>query len=165
MTFSMGCGMRSEGEGSFNYRSRSHREPAPQGEERVRTGTHRLRWRVSLGPRKSRTSCHRRARSSRVANGRGYRVARKASPTIREAAARQSCTLLPMSSNIREPERIDPRLVAIYREMTTDQRLAAGFDATRLVRSRLEAHLGANEGWTPEQIRSEVARRFLRASR
>jgi len=83
----------------------------------------------------------------------------------RGAFAPQSCTLLAMSSNIRAPERIDPRLVAIYREMTPDERLAAAFDATRFVRSRLEAHLGANEGWTQEQIRSEVARRFLRASR
>lgn len=77
----------------------------------------------------------------------------------------QSCTLLSMSSNIRAPERVDPRLVAIYQKMTPEERLAAAFDATRLVRSRLEAHLGANEGWTQEQIRSEVARRFLSASR
>jgi len=69
-----------------------------------------------------------------------------------------------MSHKIRAPERVDPRLVAIYREMSPAERLAAGFDATRLVRARLEAHLSVNDGWTPDQIRAEVARRFLRAS-
>ena len=64
----------------------------------------------------------------------------------------------------RPPELLDPRLVAVYREMSTEQRLAAAFDATSLVRSRLEPHLGAREGWTPEQVRAEIARRFLRGS-
>ena len=69
-----------------------------------------------------------------------------------------------MRSDVRPPERLDPQLVAVYREMSPDERLAAAFDATRLVRSRLEAHFGAREGWTPEQVQSEIARRFLRGS-
>ena len=58
-------------------------------------------------------------------------------------------------------ERLDARMAAIYRSMSSEQRLAACFDATRLVRSRLEAHLSCREGWTPEQVQAEVARRFL----
>ena len=69
-----------------------------------------------------------------------------------------------MKPDVRPPERLDPRLIAIYKEMSHDERLAAAFDATRLVRSRLEAHLGARAGWTPGQVRSEIARRFLRGS-
>ena len=69
-----------------------------------------------------------------------------------------------MRTGSRRPERIDPRLVEVYRRMSPAERLAAAFDMTRLVRSRLEAHLGARDGWTPERVRSEIARRFLRGS-
>ncbi len=69
-----------------------------------------------------------------------------------------------MRPDTRPPERLDPRLVAIYGRMSPDERLAAAFAATQLVRSRLEAHLGAREDWTPEQVQAEIARRFLHGS-
>lgn len=61
-------------------------------------------------------------------------------------------------------DRPDPQMVAIYRRMTPEQRLAAAFAHTRFVRERLEAHLSARPGSSPEQVRAEIARRFRRGA-
>jgi len=56
----------------------------------------------------------------------------------------------------------DPQLIEVYRKMTPQQRLAAAFSATEMVRSRLEAHVaGSNPAWSMEQVKREVARRLL----
>ena len=62
-------------------------------------------------------------------------------------------------------ERVDERLVESYRRMSPADRIAAAIAATGFVRRRLQTHLEAQPGWTAEQARAEVARRFLRGIR
>ncbi len=63
-------------------------------------------------------------------------------------------------------DRVDARLVPAYQAMDSRQRLAAGFAACALVRARLEAHLrGTRPEWSEEEVKAEIARRYLRDAR
>ena len=62
-------------------------------------------------------------------------------------------------------ERLDPQLIESYRRMSPSDRIATSIAATRFVRQRLQTHLEGQPGWTPEEARAEVAKRFLRGLR
>ena len=53
----------------------------------------------------------------------------------------------------------------MLRNKTVAQRVSMVFDAEKTLRLMLEAHLKwSNPNWTGEQIRQEIARRWLRES-
>ncbi|MFW6084553.1 MAG: hypothetical protein ACODAA_05010 [Gemmatimonadota bacterium] len=55
-------------------------------------------------------------------------------------------------------------MVAVYRAMTSAQRIAAGLSATDLIRDRLYASLqDQNPDWTSEKISRGVSERMLGA--
>lgn len=53
----------------------------------------------------------------------------------------------------------DPRLIEIYRAMSSDRRIEVGLDMTELVRARLTTHLIDVKGLAPDQVGAEIARR------
>ena len=56
-------------------------------------------------------------------------------------------------------ELLDPRLIEIYRAMSSDRRIEVGLDMTELVRARLATHLTDAKGFEPDQVGPEIARR------
>ena len=64
-----------------------------------------------------------------------------------------------MGNRVPVVELPDPRLVEIYRAMSSDRRIEVGLDMTELVRARLTAHLIDSLGFDPDQVGPEIARR------
>ena len=61
-------------------------------------------------------------------------------------------------------ERLDARLVRVYRAMTPAQRVSAGLSATDLIRDRLRATLReSHPEWTEEAVAEAVSHRMLGA--
>ena len=75
--------------------------------------------------------------------------------------------LLAMSRSIdyRRIEVLDPDVVAMLRNKTVAERVEMVFDAENTLRLMLDAHLKwRHPDWTDEQVREEIARRWLRES-
>ena len=69
------------------------------------------------------------------------------------------------SIDYRRIEILEPEVVKMLRNKTVAQRVSMVFDAEKTLRLMLEAHLKwSNPNWTGEQIRQEIARRWLRES-
>ena len=59
-------------------------------------------------------------------------------------------------------DELDPEMIAVYRAMTSAERIQAGLAATEMIRDRLRAEAAhLHPDWNPEQIGREVARRIL----
>ncbi len=57
---------------------------------------------------------------------------------------------------------LDPRMVPVYRKMTSAERVQAGLAATELIRDRLRAHFAdVHPDWTESEVEVAVARRLL----
>ena len=65
----------------------------------------------------------------------------------------------------RRIEMLEPEVVEMLRGKTAAEKVAMVFDAERTLRMMLEAHLKwRHPNWTGEQVREEIARRWLRES-
>ncbi len=65
----------------------------------------------------------------------------------------------------RRIEMLEPEVVEMLRGKTAAEKVAMVFDAERTLRMMLEAHLKWRfPKWTEEQVREEIARRWLRES-
>lgn len=63
-------------------------------------------------------------------------------------------------------ELIEPRQSDVFRDMTTDQRLATALSWTTFLRRRIEAHVSERHpDWTRTEVRGELARRWRHGSR
>jgi hypothetical protein len=61
-------------------------------------------------------------------------------------------------------DRLDPRMVPVYRRMSSGQRVQAGLAATEMIRDRLRAHLrGLHPEWDEPRLERAVAERLLAA--
>ncbi|HEU0012835.1 MAG TPA: hypothetical protein VFQ45_04090 [Longimicrobium sp.] len=59
-------------------------------------------------------------------------------------------------------EQVDPALIAAFRRMTPEQRLAAGLKHSAFISRQARAFISAqNPTWTQAQVRDELARRTL----
>ena len=57
---------------------------------------------------------------------------------------------------------LDPRMVSVYRKMTSVERVQAGLAATELIRDRLRAHFAdVYPDWNESEVEAAVARRLL----
>jgi hypothetical protein len=57
---------------------------------------------------------------------------------------------------------LDPRMVPVYRRMTSAERVQAGLAATEMIRDRLRAHFAdAHPDWSESEVEAAVAHRLL----
>ena len=65
----------------------------------------------------------------------------------------------------RRIEMLEPEVVEMLRGKTAAERVEMVFDAEKTLRMMLEAHLKWRyPNWTDEEVRQEIARRWLRGS-